>query len=55
MDKGKNYLTRKEVRERTGWSLTFIDQRLPRTKLGGKVLIPAAAVERVLNGEAPDA
>lgn len=55
MDKIKNYLTRKEVKERTGWSLNFIDRQLPRTKLGGKVLIPAAAVERVLNGEAPHA
>lgn len=54
MDDDKKFYTRKEVRKRTGWSLTFIDRRLPRTKLGGKVLIPAATVERVLNGESSD-
>ncbi len=55
MDKIKNCLTRKEVKDRTGWSLNFIDKRLPRTKIGGKVLIKAVVVERVLRGESPDA
>lgn len=55
MDKIKNFFTRKEVKDRTGWSLNFIDKRLPRTKIGGKVLIKVAVVERVLNGESPDA
>lgn len=46
-----DYTTRRAIRERTGWSLTFIDKRLPRIKIGGKVLIPVAAFERLLNGE----
>ncbi|MCF4125196.1 hypothetical protein [Methylobacterium sp. SyP6R] len=52
MLKRDDYMSRRQIRERTGWSLTFIDRRLPRIKIGGKVLIPVAAFERLLNGEA---
>lgn len=45
----KNYLTRQQVREKTGWSLTFIDRHVPRTKIGGKVLIPLAELDRLLD------
>ncbi len=51
MDKNKDFLTRKQVKERTGWSLNFIDCRLPRVKIGGKILIPVRELERVLSGE----
>lgn len=50
MDNYKDLLTRKEVRTRTGWSLSFIDKRLPRVKIGGKVLIPASDLDKVLKG-----
>jgi hypothetical protein len=41
------YLTRKEVQHQTGWSLNFID-KLPRTKIGGKVFIRADALREML-------
>lgn len=51
MDKNKDFLTRRQVKEQTGWSLNFIDRRLPRVKIGGKILIQVRELERVLNGE----
>lgn len=51
MSHNKSFLTRKEVQTQTGWSLSFIDRRLPRIKVGGKVLIPASDLARVLKGE----
>ncbi|MGY6282639.1 hypothetical protein ACXIT0_07060 [Methylorubrum extorquens] len=54
MSNNKNFLTRKEVQAQTGWSLSFIDRRLPRIKVGGKVLIPASDLARVLKGERID-
>lgn len=51
MDISKNFLSRQQVRDITGWSLTFIDRNLPRRKIGGKVFISRAALERLLNGE----
>ncbi|MHB2210622.1 hypothetical protein [Methylobacterium sp. CM6257] len=49
MEDLRNYLTRQQVREKTGWSLTFIDRHVPRTKIGGKVLIPLAELDRLLD------
>ncbi|GEP04446.1 hypothetical protein MOX02_24840 [Methylobacterium oxalidis] len=46
-----DYLSRREVRSRTGWSLTFIDKHLQRAKIGGKVLIPATELEQLIKGE----
>lgn len=43
--------TRQKVREITGWSIGFIDRHLPRVKIGRKILIPVAALERMLSGE----
>lgn len=51
MDMLENFLSRQQVREITGWSLTFIDRNLPRQKIGGKVFISRVALERLLNGE----
>lgn len=55
MDQLKLYMTRSEVRDRTGWSLSFIDRRLPRIKIGGKVLIPIASLEQLIRGGRADA
>ncbi len=41
------YSTRKEVQQQTGWSLNFID-KLPRTKIGGKVFIHIDAIRQTL-------
>ena len=51
MDSLNTFLTRAEIRKRYGWSLSFIDRRLPRVKIGGKVLVPVAALEKLLSGE----
>lgn len=48
MEKNKDFLTRKQVKERTGFSMNFIDYRLPRVKIGGKILIPVQDLERML-------
>lgn len=45
-----NFLTRQQVRDRTGWSLRFIDRHLPRVTVGRKVLIPVDALNRLLSG-----
>lgn len=50
-----NFLTRQQVRDRTGWSLRFIDKHLPRVKVGRKVVIPVDALERMLSGGQSDA
>ncbi|WP_162561418.1 hypothetical protein [Methylobacterium terrae] len=50
MDALNNFLTRQQVRDRTGWSLRFIDQHLPRVTVGRKVLIPVDALNRLLSG-----
>ncbi len=42
------YLTRKEVQQQTGWSLGFID-KLPRTKIGGKVFIRVTAIRQMMS------
>ena len=44
----KKFLTRQEVRKMTGFSLVFIDRHFPRLKVGGKVLIPADALDNIL-------
>lgn len=48
MNTSKKFLTRQDVREMTGWSLVYIDKYIPRTKVGGKVLIPTDALESLL-------
>ncbi|MCY1642129.1 helix-turn-helix domain-containing protein [Methylorubrum sp. SL192] len=53
--KEKEFYTRKEVQERLGCSLAFIDKRLPRIKIGGKIFVPAVDLERLLKGERVDA
>ncbi|WP_298961737.1 hypothetical protein [uncultured Methylobacterium sp.] len=53
MDSSKKLLTRQQVRERTGWSFYFIDQHLPRVRLGHrKIWIPLDAVEQQLTRQA---
>ena len=48
MEDLRNYLTRQQVREKTGWSLAFIDRHVPRTKIGGKVLISLVELDQLL-------
>ena len=48
MEVSNKFVTRQDVRARTGWSLVFIDRHLPRIKIGRKVLIPVDALERLL-------
>ena len=49
------FLTRKQVHERYGFSLGYIDKHLPRVKVGRKVVIPVAALDRLLSGGPTDA
>lgn len=51
MDTLDNFLIRQKFREQTGWSIGFIDRHLPRVKIGRKIVIPVAALERALSGE----
>lgn len=51
MDTLGKFYTRQQVRDRTGWGVGFIDRHLPRVKIGRKILIPVAALERMLSGE----
>src|SRR4051812_48719997 len=44
------HVSRRHLRDETGWSMNFIDKNLPRTKIGGKVFIPVDAVSRLLGG-----
>lgn len=50
MEDQRKYLTRRQVREMFGFSLNFIDKRLPRTKVGGKILINVEALKALLAG-----
>jgi hypothetical protein len=53
-DLRSSYLTRREAKVATGFSMGFIDRHFPKVRVGGRVLIPVAALQRLLAGEVRD-
>jgi hypothetical protein len=51
MSELEKFLTRQEIHKQYGWSMNYIDRHLPRVKIGGKVLISADALQRLLRGD----
>ncbi|MFE1602994.1 hypothetical protein [Methylobacterium sp. ID0610] len=53
-DLRSTYLTRCEAAAATGFSKNFVDRHFPKVRIGRRVLIPVAALQKLLAGGGRD-